>query len=331
MEINRFNPMKVLVHLNKLEDIARGNIPYPVEWIVYPSNVCNYNCGHCIMKIEKQEFPGCLPESTMEKIPDDAEKYGIKTVIFSGGGEPLNHTLTLEILSRLKEKGINTGLNTNGFYLNDATNIDHLRVSIDAASRKTYKKVHGFDGWDRVNDNLHNLRRGKELGLAFLIRPDNWSQIYQFCEWTQQFNPDFVHIRPAYLGAAYLEGRDDEMVSIMPSLLRIKETVEKNFKNVFFRMDKFDGYWTAKKYNKCRATPLIAVLIADGSFIVCQDVFKRFGNYNFQKFEECWNSKEHKAAIENININKCPRCVENGYNEIIQNVVMEDGLKTCLL
>lgn len=327
---NRFESFKALFHIEKLREIAVGNIPLPVEWVVYPTNTCPYNCGHCIMKVEKQSKHS-LPDEVMKKIPVDAESLGIKTVIFSGGGEPLVHGMTMNTLRKLKDKGIETGLNTNGYFLTeDASCVDYLRVSVDAATKEMYHKVHGFDGWERVNENLKNLKRGKELGIAFLVTPDNWREIADFCAWAQQFNPDFIHIRPAYLGASYL-GDEDELNILLPDLHKLKDALELKFPNVFFRLDKFNGYWDKKKYDKCRATPLMAVLAANGSFIICQDVFKRFGDYNKQSFEECWFGDDHKRAIESIDIAKCPRCVENGYNEIIENCVMKDSLKANLL
>ena len=107
---------------------------------------------------------------------------------------------------------------------------------------------------------------------------------------------------------------------------------------MFFRVDKFEGFWTKKLYSKCRANPLIAVTSGDGAFLICQDrgirkeeSYLRWGDYNTQSFEEIWNSPTHRKVIDSIDLDKCPRCVENGYNEIIENVFMKDDLKLDIL
>ncbi len=324
---NRFNPYKILSHKETLDRIVNQEIPYPLQWVIYPSYQCNYACPHCIMKVER-DF-SMLSEETMEKIPYDVVKCGCKNVIFSGGGEPLTNPHTLKIAKYLRRQGVKVGMNTNGYLLTDASEIDYLRISVDAGSRETYKKIHGVDGWEKLQNNLSNLKRN-ELGLAYLIQPNNWQETEMFVKWAQQFKPNFIHIRPAYLDASYLSG-GDKMRELIPEMEKLKAKLEAENDNVYFKVDKFDGYWNQKLYTKCRANLLKAVLCADGHFTVCQDVFIKFGDYNKQSFEDIWFGEEHKKAIEKINLETCPRCVENSYNEILENCILKDNLKMELI
>lgn len=347
---NRFDSMKVLAHAEKMRRIASGEIPAPVEWVIYPSNVCGYKCAHCIMAREQVDHRNTLTKEAMERIPGDAVKNGIKCVIFSGGGDPLLNPHTLETARRVKDAGIMVGLNNQGFLLSDPTPFHFIRYSVDAGTKETYKKIHGVDGWDRVNANIERhakLReRGEkiEMGLAFLITPWNWQEVEQFVAWAQYYQPDFIHIRPAYLDAAYLDklypgGGEDLKTRIIPALRDVAKRLEAAHDNVFFRVDKFEGFWTPKMYKKCRSTPLMAVTSGDGAFLVCQDRgiseeenYLRWGNYNTQRFAEIWWSPEHKKVLESIDLPKCPRCVEAGYNEIIESVFMgKDSMKINLL
>jgi MoaA/NifB/PqqE/SkfB family radical SAM enzyme len=308
--MNRFESLKVLCHRDKIETIREGKMPSPVEWIIYPSNGCIFNCEHCIMKEERLN-KASLSSETMKKIPADAIQHGIRNVIFSGGGEPLTNKSTEYTAQALKRNGIKVGLNTNGLLLNSAESFDYIRISVDAASRETYKKVKGYDGWKALNKKLLEIDTSM-LGLAFLVTPDNVHEILSFIKWAKCWNPNFIHIRPAHYD-------DDRMLPLMPGIMEMQRHIVKQYPEVFFKVDKFDGYWTEKNYSKCRSTPLIAVLAADGKFVVCQDVFKRFGDYNTQSFEDCWFSKEHQEVIDSIDINTCPRCVENKYNEVIEH------------
>lgn len=346
---NRFDAYKVLLHPEKLTDIVAGNVPAPVEWVIYPSNVCGYQCAHCIMAKEQVDHKNTLSREAMLKIPQDALDNGIQCVIFSGGGDPLLNPMTLEIAKRLKKAGILVGLNNQGYLLSDPTPFNFVRYSVDAATPEMYKQIHRVDGWDRVNRNIANhaklrLRGEKiELGLAFLITPWNWEEVEAFVEWGQQFNPDFIHIRPAYLDADYLDkqypgGGALLKEKIIPSLRELSAKLSGKNNNVYFRVDKFEGFWTPKLYQKCRATPLMAVTSGDGAFLICQDRgisveenYLRWGNYNTQSFQDIWFGQEHKDIIEKIDLPKCPRCVENSYNEIIEHVVMGDKLRGALL
>lgn len=346
---NRFESFKVLMHADRIKQMLAGQMPAPVEWVVYPSNVCGYKCAHCIMAREQVDHRNTLSAEAMAKIPVDAVRLGIKCVIFSGGGDPLLNPKTLETARALKEKGISVGLNNQGFLLSDPTPFDFIRYSVDAGSRETYKKIHGVDGWERVNENIARhaeLRKHGEkieMGLAFLITPWNCLEVEPFVEWAQKYEPDFIHFRPAYLDAHYIDqlypgGGRDLKDRIIPGLRETARQLEAKYDNVFFRADKFEGFWTPKLYAKCRATPLMAVTSGDGAFLVCQDRgisvqenYLRWGNYNTQSFEDIWWGREHEEVLKRIDLPKCPRCVMNGYNEIVENVFMEDKLKADII
>lgn len=351
-DYNRFQKFKILKHSEKINQIIAGKIPYPVEWVVYPSNICGYRCGHCIMAKEQQDHRQMLSKSAMMRIPLDAKEFGIKTVIFSGGGDPLLNPHTLESARRCKENGIFTGLNNQGYLLDDPTPFNFIRYSVDAATASTYQDIHRVpkgDGWERVCKNIENHARLRkeghkiEMGLAFLITPINWQETAMFCEWAQQYEPDFIHIRPAYLDADYLDkeypgGGIQLKDKLIPNLRELSKELHEKYDNVFFKINTFEGYWTPKLYNKCRSNSLMAVTSGDGAFLICQDRgimkeenYLRWGNYNIQTFNEIWSGEEHKKVMESIDLDKCPRCVENSMNEIIQYGFVEDQMKMDLI
>jgi hypothetical protein len=39
-----------------------------------------------------------------------------------------------------------------------------------------------------------------------------------------------------------------------------------------------------------------------------------------------WNTEYHKNMVRSIDINKCPRCTFNNYNEIVENVIIKDSM-----
>lgn len=348
-DYNRFNKFKILMHSARIDLIVKGGMPAPVEWVIYPSNVCGYKCAHCIMAREQVDHRNTLSAAAMNKIPEDVAAHGIKCVIFSGGGDPLLNPATMEVARKLKQMGVLVGINNQGYLLNDASPFDFVRYSVDAANRETYQKIHGVDGWDRVNQNIaaHAALRARgqeiEMGLAFLITPWNWQEVEAFVAWAQQYEPDFIHLRPAYLDSDYLDakypgGGKDLQCQIIPTLQSIAPELERKYANVYFRIDKFEGYWTPKNYSKCRATPLLAVTSGDGAFLVCQDRgirreenYLRWGNYNTQSFSEIWYGQEHRKVIESIDLQNCPRCVENSMNEIIEHGFIKDGMRRDLL
>lgn len=338
---NRFNSMKVLMYADRIEQIVNRDMPFPIVWHIYPTNKCQLNCSFCIMKNEKLEHrEATLSDKIMVKIPDDAARNNIKMVHFSGGGEPLMHPLTLRTAINLRVNGVRTAISTNGILMHDShlmlQAIDYIRISINAGNAKGYKKRTGIDAFDSIIQYVKNLtaiKRFKEykndIALGFVITPDNYEEIYEFCWLAMKAKVDFVHIRPAYLE------NDALLMKLMPEIIKLSEQAKRDFGDhldIYTIKEKFDGYWTPRTYNKCRSTPLIATLAATGEFILCQDVFDpRWGDYENETFEDIWFSEDHWDALKQINLDKCPRCVENKINEIIQYCFIEDDMRKVIL
>ncbi|MEM4214995.1 MAG: radical SAM protein [Candidatus Pacearchaeota archaeon] len=343
-EYDRFNSWKVLVYADRICRILKGEFPPPVVMHIYPSNKCNLNCEWCIMAEEKAKYPVMLKKETLFKAFKDASENDIKLIHLSGGGEPLLHPNIYEVLEYNKnlEKRVKVAISTGGVLLKPelANYVDHIRVSLDAGSEEIHQKVKNTNKklFNKICKNIEDLvnYRNKnnlqcDIGLGFVISPDNWTDIYNFCKVGNDLKVDFLHIRPAYYPKT--NPKNELLKMITPSVLALVEKAKNDFKNIqiFSITEKFDGYWTPRIYDKCRATPLQAVLTATGEFVVCQDVFIRFGDYNKQSFWEIWDSKEHKLAIEKIDLEKCPRCVENKHNEIIQEMFIKNKARLELI
>jgi len=325
MKYNRFFPFKALAYADRIRKILDGKFPPPVQWTVYPSNKCPLNCKFCIMKDEKRAHPVVMDRELVLAIPDFAHRWGVRTVHFSGGGEPLVAPGILEAMRRCNELGVKVALSTNGVFLTPeiASCVDYMRVSLNAGTDTTYRLITGTRYFFNVIKNCQVSVphcRG-DFGLGYVVTPDNWKDIYKFVWLAAKMGVHFVHIRPAYL-------KDDaELMQLYPKIAEICKRAAVDFRHklsVFAIKDKFDGYWTPRTYHKCRATPLHAVTAADGSFIVCQDVFRRFGRLTLDGPEKVWGSEEHRRALDEIDIDKCPRCVMNKANEIIEHVFIND-------
>ena len=283
-----------------------------------------------------------LKKQTLFKAVREGEEIGVRLFHFSGGGEPLMHPDIYEAIALARKRSVKVAVSTNGYLMTKPDKIslvNHLRISLNAGTAQMHQEIHNTPTKDFENilTNIKKVvafrrahKRKFDIGLGFLITPENWMDIYNFCEIASKLRVDFVHIRPAYYPD---KERNEFLAAIIPNAFALSEKAMHRFKNIeiFSVKDKFDGYWTSRTYDKCRATPLQAVLTATGEFIVCQDVFIRFGDYNKGNFWKSWDSQEHRKALQAIKIDRCPRCVENIHNEIIQEVFLKDAVRSELI
>jgi MoaA/NifB/PqqE/SkfB family radical SAM enzyme len=343
---HRFQSMKILAYTERsLLPIVRGELPYPLDWHVFPSNVCNHKCTWCMYRQngEQFNFRVLLPRELLLRAVRDAARTGAVLIHFSGGGEPLINKATPEAMALAQELGLKVALSTNGRLLTPdiAALVDYIRVSLNAGTSEQHHATnHGGDPADRGDWQtiLANIRacvpqKRQDIGLGFVVDYENWRDIEPFCAVAADLGVDFVHIRPGF----YYDAEKDHFTrACMPDTLaaceRAKQAHGEHIK-IFSITEKFDGYWTPRAYHRCRAVLTGVCLRATGDFAVCQDrTDLSFGAAYKQgaTFEEVWHSDEHTRLIAAIHdgaggeLTACPRCVWNNRNLAIEALEKDD-------
>jgi MoaA/NifB/PqqE/SkfB family radical SAM enzyme len=349
---HRFNSLKILAYSERLQQIAEGKWPYPIDWHIYPSNICNHKCTWCMFRQngEQANFPVKLSRELLLRAVEDAARTGGKLVHFSGGGEPLLNRYTPEAIQSAQEAGLKVALSTNGRLLRPeiAALVDYIRVSLNAGTKEQHWKTnHGADArdpgdWEEILKRIKECapHKRQDIGLAFVVDYDNWPDIYPFCQVAAECKVDFVHIRPAF----YYEPEEDKRTrECMPNAFAECERAKQDFGDkiaIFAITEKFEGYWSPRSYDRCLAVLTGICLRATGDFAVCQDrtdlIFGTNPSYKAgASFEEVWHSEQHRAVVASIvaggELDKCPRCVWNKRNEIIRYVFMEDAMRLSMV
>lgn len=360
---HRFFPYKLLTHPDRLDAIVAGELPYPIDWHIYPSNVCNHACSWCMFRQngEQFDFRVKLPREVLLRAVQDAARTGACLLHFSGGGEPLLNRHTLEALTLAQDLAgqrpagrrheLRIAMSTNGALLTPevAALVDHLRISLNAGTAAQHTRTNhggqpGHPGdWDQILHRIANAMphaRG-DVGLGFVVDHENYQDIVPFCQVAADLGIDFVHIRPAFYYEAEL---DAQVRACMPDAHRLCEEAKRAVGErvrVFSLSEKFDGYWTPRAYHACRAVLTGITLRATGDFAVCQDrTDLTFGDTPSYRagatFEEVWHSDEHKAVIARIHdgpggeLTACPRCVWTKRNDLI-DAWERDDLRIALI
>jgi sulfatase maturation enzyme AslB (radical SAM superfamily) len=356
--LHRFNSNKILAHADRLRAIGRGELPYPIDWHVYPSNVCNHKCTWCMFRQngEQFDFRVILPREVLLRAVRDAARTGAVLMHFSGGGEPLINKATPEAMALAGELGLKVAMSTNGRLLTPevAGLVDYIRVSLNAGTPEQHHATnHGGDpadkgDWHVILENIAACApvAKQDMGLGFVVDYENYQDIYEFCKVaarlfgkTTKAKQRFVHIRPGF----YFDAEKDAKTrAVMPLALTLCREAQRDFGDtidIYAISEKFDGYWTPRTYDRCRAILTGTTLRATGDFAVCQDrtdlVFGKQPSYKAgASFEDVWHSDEHKRVISTIHagaaLDACPRCVWNNRNHII-DAIADDSMRLDLV
>ena len=136
---------------------------YPIGLCVLElTNRCNLRCPHCASDSGCQRDDE-LSGAELHQVFRDLAELGCHTMSMLGG-ELLLRPDWFDICRDARAAGMDLQLITNGLLVDDAVRKKFLElepqtvcVSLDGASRETYRRQRGVDGYDRCMELLHRL------------------------------------------------------------------------------------------------------------------------------------------------------------------------------
>jgi MoaA/NifB/PqqE/SkfB family radical SAM enzyme len=127
----------------------------PVCLYLEVTNRCNLLCETCPRTFEELEPPADMSWELFTRIVDQIPN--IARVVMHGVGEPMLVKNLPDMIHYLKTRGTYVLFNTNGTLMQPKrfqelidTGLDELRVSLDAADRKSYARIRGKDFYNRI-------------------------------------------------------------------------------------------------------------------------------------------------------------------------------------
>lgn len=126
------------------------------------TNRCDSKCQTCIRTFETLEPPADL---TLERVQAIVVQFPVlDRVVLHGIGEPLLNPQIFDIVAYLKTRVASVLFNSDAIALTPAragrlveSGLDEFRVSMDAATAATYRRLRGVDRFDRVTANVARL------------------------------------------------------------------------------------------------------------------------------------------------------------------------------
>jgi MoaA/NifB/PqqE/SkfB family radical SAM enzyme len=150
-------------------EARRGNVAEhrPVCLYLETTNRCNLLCTTCPRTYEELEPPADMSFELFVSIVDQVPN--LQRAVLHGVGEPMLVKHLPRMVRYLKDRGTYVLFNTNGTVLNErngraliAAGLDELRVSLDAATARSFRKIRGKDYFARILKNVRAFRALQE-------------------------------------------------------------------------------------------------------------------------------------------------------------------------
>lgn len=143
----------------KPEEHRRWNL-----WQIESSLACNLKCIMCPWPQFRTDVDnkGQMAQETWEAL--DPYLNDVKSIDFTGGGEPLSQKNLIAWMNQAKIAGCKVGFLSNGVLLSEEKaeklvdlGADWLAFSLDGATRETYEKIRQGSDFDKVCRNIKYL------------------------------------------------------------------------------------------------------------------------------------------------------------------------------
>jgi MoaA/NifB/PqqE/SkfB family radical SAM enzyme len=166
-----------------------GRRVYPVNIEISPSGVCQASCDFCFyantgeLGEHRKVF---LHPGRLDIVLRDAAMLGVKSITWTGGGEPSLHPQIASAVAKASLYGLQQGMFTNALSMPryDPYRLAWVRVTM---TDKPYKP-----------ECIRPLRNAKTLGFAFnYAGPQDRAYLIETLGLAASLNADYVQVRPA--------------------------------------------------------------------------------------------------------------------------------------
>ena len=306
------------------------------------TNQCNNDCIACWCNSPLIGDKAMAAETKMKSLTydqtinlvDDLDDLGVRTIYFTGGGEPIMHPRILDIMRHIKDKGIHLDMSTNFTLVNKETadklidmKVDHITLSLWAGIPETYAKLHPnkdaktFLEMTEVIDYIveHKRKKGTTrpaLGMYNVISIYNFQEVDKMLEFAFRHKMDDIIFTPVDTvpeRTDHLKLNTEQRKELVKKIKKMPEqtpALEKKFHHHLHfrdydsflrRMENTDAEMANYDSNvldlfpTCYAGWSFARVLATGEVNSCLKSFKiPIGNINEESFKSIWFGDKQK-------------------------------------
>lgn len=309
---------KIFGHMPRVAAVFAGRRPSPVNVEIDLSNRCNLACEGCHFGYTHTRGPlagkrikpkihaagGDLMETGLAfRILQELAEADVKSVTWTGGGEPLTHPAASDIFHEAATLKIEQGIYTNGSLIDWKMAqllkrvMEWVYISLDAADANAYRQMKVTDNFERVClavNTLANTPGKAVIGVGYLLTKYNYHQAEEMAQLgIERLGADYVQFRPLIRYDGEHPDRLAENVDWIdkaePVLRRLAvlPKVELDVSRFLMYRD-----WRGHAYHTCWWSGLQAVITPNGKMWAC--VNKReyaaaeIGDLSRESFLDIW-------------------------------------------
>jgi radical SAM protein with 4Fe4S-binding SPASM domain len=292
---------------------AKPSAPYRMDLAI--TYRCNNDCSHCY-NARSRRFPEMEP-SQWKKVIDKVWALRIPHVVFTGGEPTLYHGLP-ELVAYAEEKGLITGLNTNGRKLADQNfldslikaGLDHVQITLESHQPEVHDRMVAAKGaWSETVKGLQNVLATRLYVMTnTTLLTHNSPQVEGTLHFLAKLGVPTVGLNAliyAGKGAEVDTGLHEE--DLPPLLEKARQITDANGQRLIWYTPTQYCHFNPIQLNLgvkgCTAALYNMCVEPNGDVIPCQSYYHSLGNLLEQPWQAIW---EHPLALQLRNRTNIP-------------------------
>lgn len=228
---------KLARHPERVKSLLAENGTIPISMEVDLSYFCGDKCDFCHFAFtHKNSLGKDAPRESMEKIyllPELADRIlggmasaGVRSVVFSGGGEPLDNRHALEIFKLAKKHSLEMGMYTRGQGLRRevaefvSEHFSWVVVSLDATNIQDHYALKGTKSLGTKVQNILDFvakeNRKANISVSAMVGPQHLEQVAPYPEQRELLGEDIQTITRLERDMFWFLGLGVDEVQIRP-------------------------------------------------------------------------------------------------------------------
>lgn len=333
-----FSGDKILWFPEHIRSLAEGGNPAPITAEIDLTNACDLDCPYCSQANYRKGHETLDPSVAITAI-EDLVDLGCKSVVFTGGGEPLIHRQAQSLIAYAGYRGLQVALITNGTQL-AACDLDQLvencawiRVSLDSHDADSYLKSKGQPRFDRVIQGISRLVEAKRrtgagvtIGLGYVTSNHNFAELPQAAGLASLLGVDYIQARPLIFDQGDPRAESYPLAHD-PNALAAARLHEREGFRVYASVPKYEDVASETRgYARCYGIYFATSIGATGEVWSCchtRGVERlSLGNLHRDPFKDIWNNVvKRKLVYSRINLAECmPLCRMHATNKLLDRI-----------
>jgi cyclic pyranopterin phosphate synthase len=319
---------KLFHHLDKLHQIrTSGKTTAPINVEIDLSNRCSHGCAWCHfaythtrgpLKGKQAKPAGAVDGGDLMDVKlaigilKQLRDMGVKSVTWTGGGEPTLHPYFNDIVFESYHYGLQQGIYTHGGHV-DKERASILKgqftwafISLDECDRDSFRVSKGVDRFEQVLTGIRLLVSTPgpaTIGVGFLLHQGNYFRVPEMVALGKSLGVNYVQFRPTILYEQDAPNRlaeDTEWIN--NALVYLRDYAYDA--SVIVDQGRFAMYqsWRGHGYQTCNWSALQTVITPNGKVWRCTNKREHadalLGDLTQEPFADLWARAGGSCAVD---------------------------------